>query len=455
MKLFQTIVFTCLLAFTTLGHGNPLSFEDDLQRFASNNSVGYSVLISQNGKVLYQDALGLANVELNVPMTPRHIFEIGSLTKPFTAVAILLLAQDGVLSLEDNISKYIPGISTTKGDVTLKHLLAHTSGLVDPINDPEFLSTRIQESVSLKGLITQFKNGRWQHVAGEQIHYSNVGYSMLAWVIEQVSGVTYEAFLKERIFLPLMMHHTSQVSFNLTKGKVTGYTFDGSKPRQHDLVNLNWGYAAADLLSTTEDLSVFNHALMQGRLLNQAHLHILLSPVILNNDAQRQGSFTFALSSIWGFDAVRISGSTLGYSCHSIYLPDNDTFVIVLSNSDGVNGGGWIAPATVAGKLAATLLALPIPNYKRVQLSDQSSTQYIGSYQLDNETIRKLSIDGGKYYYQRNDEAKYEVIPMENDSFYFEDTLSYFQINKQDNKKRTMDFYYFLNAQAEKALFLE
>jgi CubicO group peptidase (beta-lactamase class C family) len=455
MKRFKIIIVACLMAFSTFGLGNSHSFDKDLRRFSSDDSVGYSVLITQKGKVLYQNAQGLANIELNVPLQPEHIFEIGSLTKQFTAVAILLLAQDGVLSLEDNISKYIPNISTTKSDVSIKHLLAHTSGLVDPINEPEFLSTRIQESVSLEELITQFKNGHWQYVAGEQIHYSNVGYSMLAWVIERVSGVTYETFLNERIFKPLKMQHTTQASFKLTKAKVTGYTFDDNEPRQHDFVNLNWVYAAADLLSTTHDLSQFNHGVMQGKVLNQAHLQTLLAPVMLNDGVQSQGSFTYSVSAIWNLEAIRGSGSTLGYSSHSIYLPDTDTFVIVLSNSDGVNGGGWFAPATVAGKLAATLLTLPIPNYKRSQPSEQSANRYIGSYQLDNETIRKLSFYDGKYYYQRNDETKYEVIPMENDSFYFEDTLNYFQINKVDTEKRTMDFYYFLNNQAEKALIIE
>jgi CubicO group peptidase (beta-lactamase class C family) len=453
--MIKIIPVISLLTFSSLGLTNESLFKEDLRRFSTNDSVGYSVLISQNNKVLYQEALGLANIELNVPMSQQHIFEIGSLTKQFTAVAVLLLVQDGVLSLEDNISKYIPGISTTKGDVTLKHLLSHTSGLVDPINTPEFLSNRIQESVSLEALITQFKNGRWQHVAGEQINYSNVGYSMLAMVIEKISGITYEAFLNERIFKPLKMHNTSQVSFKLTKGKVTGYTFDDSEPRQHDLVNLNWAYGAADLLSTTKDLSLYSHALMQSKVLNQAHLQILLSPVILNDGTQLQGSFTYSLSTVWNVDAIRVSGSTLGYSSHSIYLPDTDTFIIALSNSDGVNGGGWTAPATVAGKLTATLLNLPIPDFKLFPLSEQSAARYIGSYQLDDETIRKLSFNDGKYYYQRNDETKYEVIPMKNDSFYFEDTLNYFQINTAGNEKRILDFYYFLNNKAESALLAE
>lgn len=455
MCILRVITIINLLAFSSLGFTNELAFKKDLRRFVFKDSVGYSALITQNGKVLYQEALGLANIELNVPMQPNHIFEIGSLTKQFTAVAILLLAQDGLLSLDDNISKYIPDISTTKGDVTLKHLLGHTSGLVDPINNPKFLNTRIQESITLDELIAQFKNEHWQYVSGAQINYSNVGYSMLAWVIEQVSGVTYETFLNQRIFKPLKMHNTSQASFKVTKGKVTGYTFDGGEPVQHDLINLDWGYAAADLLSTPYDLSLFSHALMHNKVLNQAHLQILLSPVILNDGTQLQGSFTYSLARIGNAEVIRVSGSTLGYSCHSIYLPDTDTFIIALSNSDGVNGGGWLPPATVTGKLAATHLALPIPNYKTIQLSKQSAAGYIGRYQLDGETIRKLSFYDGKYYYQRNDETKYEVIPMENNSFYFENTLNYFQINKAGTKKRTMNFYYLLNNQAETALLIE
>jgi CubicO group peptidase (beta-lactamase class C family) len=454
MKFFKTIVFTCLLVFATLGHSTPPSFDDDLRRFASSDSVGYSVLISQNGKVVYKEARGLANIELNVPMKSHHIFEIGSLTKQFTAVAILLLAQDGVLSLEDNISKYIPSISTTKSDVTLRHLLSHTSGLVDPINDPEFLETRIQENVSLDALISQFKNGRWQHVAGEQMHYSNVGYSMLALVIEKVSGLDYKTFLNTRIFEPLDMHNTSKASFNLTSGKVTGYTFDGNDPWQHDFVNLNWAYGAADLLSTTEDLSLFTHALMQGKVLNKEHLHSFLSPVLLNDGAQRQGSFTYSLSPAWNVDAISTSGSTLGYSSHSIYLPNSNTFVVVLSNSDGVNGGSWIPPATVAGKLTTTLLAVPIPDYKYVPIPDISASRFIGNYEMDKNTLRKLSFDKGHYFYQRNDGPIYPVIPMGENSFYFKDTLSHFKINKPGTAKRSMDFYNFLNSEPDNALLV-
>ncbi len=427
-------------------------FKRDLQRFTTTNSVGYSVLISQNQKIVYQDAAGLANLELSVPMQAHHIFETGSLTKQFTAVAILKLVQDGHLSLSDPINKYIEGINSTKGQVTLRHLLQHTSGLVDPINEPEFLATRVQEPVTLDELIGQFKNGAWQFNPGDRTQYSNVGYSMLAKVIEIVSGGSYQEYLKQTLFQPLGMGSTSQASMAITLGKVTGYSFDGDQPRQNDLLNLAWGYGAADLLSNTRDLSKFRHALMNGEILDKKHLASFLAPIRLNDGTEIPGSFTYSLVTIAGKQAIRMSGSTLGYSCHSIYFPTSDTYIVVLGNSDGVNGGAWIPPATIASKLAATLLHLPIPDYQEVAIAEAMTKGYLGQYQLENGDIRSLDFKDGRFYYQRNQGQQFEVIPMSGNRFYFPDTLSYSEIGKPGQEDRNMLFYYFLSDTPETAL---
>jgi CubicO group peptidase (beta-lactamase class C family) len=229
----------------------------------------------------------------------------------------------------------------------------------------------------------QFKNDHWQHPVGQQIHYSNVGYSMLTRIIEKVSKTSYQGVLQNRIFTPLKMPNTSQASFKITQGKTTGYTFAEDVPRQHDLLNLNWAQGAADLLSTTEDLSIFTHALMQEKVLNKQHLQYFLAPIRLNTSVVDQGSFTYSFSSIKEQDAIRVSGSTLGYSCHSIYLPDSDSYIVVLSNSDGVNAGAWVAPSTVASQLAATLLALPSPTFETISIPKTQADSYIGDNPLE------------------------------------------------------------------------
>ena len=452
MNLIKLVILAGVLFAGKLAACENLNVKKELQRFTSSDSVGLSALVAKQGKVLCAEALGMANLELSVPLKSNDIFEIGSLTKQFTAVAILLLAQDNKLALNDSISQYIAGIKTTQGTVTLQHLLAHTSGLVDPINEPTFLATRVQEAISLSELVDTFKNDHWIYPPGERGVYSNVGYSMLAYVIEQVTHSTYQDFLAKRIFKPLGLLSTSQASFAVTKQKVTGYTFNQNTPRQHDLLNLNWAYGAADLLSNTQDLSRFTHALMQGDILTKKYTDILFSPITLNDGTETNGSFNYSLSTIGQSRVIRSSGSTLGYSSHSIYLPMEQMYFVVLNNSDGVNGGAWIPPETVANKLAANYLSIPLPDYLEVELDASLAEKYTGNYQLDTQTQRTLTYQNGQFYYQRNDDPLYRVIPMGNDQFYFPTTLNYFQISNLGAAKQSMDFYYFLSDQPEVAL---
>lgn len=332
--------------------------EQDLADFHTKSGAGYAAIITLDGKSQYQDAVGKANIELDVALNIAHKFEIGSLTKQFTAVAILHLVQSGKLKLSDDITQFISGISTARGTVTIEHLLAHTSGLVDPINEPEFLATRVQENITLDSLIDMFKNNHWQTKAGERAYYSNVGYSMLAKIIEQVSGLSYFEYLNQHFLEPLGMNSTQQFSFAICSNKSAGYTYEGKTLRNKDYLDISWAYGAADLISNTTDLAIWTHALMQGQILKPEYLKILTSPITLNNGEVTNGSYTFSLEKIHNFEAIRMSGSTFGYSSHSIYLPKQRLYVLVQSNADGIHQGAWISSATVAAKLLASYLQL-------------------------------------------------------------------------------------------------
>lgn len=347
-----TVVFSSKLLACTLP-----DVEKVTSQFKKPNYPGFAFLVARKNKVLCENAYGLANIELNVPLSTNHNFETGSLTKLFTATAVLLLEQQGKLNRNDPITRFIPGITSPKPPVTIEHLLAHTSGLVDPINEPEFLATRINDNVTLEELIQEFKNGRWEYAPGEHVIYSNVGYSMLGYIIETVSGLPYETALQTLIFKPLNMRHTYQASFNIIHGKAAGYTFDGTTPRQHDFLNWRWAFGAADLLSTVRDLNTFNSALMHGKLLNTEQFSALTRHIVLNDGSQIPGSYNYSIEEINSMRALRMNGSTMGYSSHSAYLPESDTFVVVLSNSDGINGGGWTAPAVIADSLIAAIQA--------------------------------------------------------------------------------------------------
>ncbi len=353
MKLAMLVTFVFGSAASACNHK---PYNEVLKSFEKAQSPGTAVLIAQGETVHCHTAIGLANIELDMPLSVDHVFEIGSITKLFTATAILLLEQDGKLSRTDDITRYISGIDSLKSTVTIEHLLTHTSGLVDTINTQAFLETRIQEPSNLSKVIDTFKNGHWQYKPGENVIYSNAGYSMLSHIIERVSGLSYIHYLQQRIFTPLFMARTQQATFDIVKNKATGYTFDGAKPRQHDFLDWRWAYGAGDLLSTASDLKIFYTALMNKKLLNETQLQKLLQPITLNDGTKIEGAYTFSISTHKGKTMYRMNGSTLGFSSHTIYIPHSQTFIAVLSNSDGVNGGSWVAPFEIGSRLLSVPL---------------------------------------------------------------------------------------------------
>lgn len=440
-KITCVVLGFLLFSHTSYGCSNEV-LAKHLAQFIDANGAGISALIANRENEVCLAASGMANTELSVSMEPHHVFEIGSITKQFTAVAILLLAQENKLKLDDSIALFIPGISTTKAEVTIAHLLSHTSGLVDPINEAEFLRTRVQEPISLESLIGQFKNGHWQHTPGERVVYTNVGYSMLAYVIEQVSERRYVEFLAEKIFTPLEMQNTWQASFAIHKHKVAGYTYQDNELRQNDFLNLSWAYGAGDLVSNVNDLFFFKRALMDERILNDTYLALFLKNIRLNDGTVTNGSFTSSLQKVGELNVFRASGSTMGYSSHMAYIRESDTFIAVLQNVDGINGGNWTAPSAIVASLIAKELKFPLPNYQRTKVPQKQVPSLVGTYKLDGDTTRFFSNRDGKFYYRRNEGTEYEVIPMANNGFFFKDTLSYFYINGTGTTEQHMSFYY-------------
>ena len=427
-------------------------FHSDIRQLIQSDAAAHAVFISRAGKPVFQHAQGFANLELSVKAHVDTVFEIGSITKQFTAVAILSLAQQNKLSLTDPITKFIPGVQSNYKTPTIHHLLAHTSGMVDAINTPEYLKYRIQEPISLLELIDSHKSSGWQFEPGERVNYTNVGYSMLAYVIEQASGQAYIDYLTTQFFKPLNMLGSSQASKRIVSGKATGYTFNGEVLRQKDLLNLSWAYGAGDLLSTVEDLNKWMTALMSGKLLNAYYFQVFNQGIQLNDGQKLNRGLSFDNTSVDGRRVYRMNGSTLGFSSHTLYMPEQQLFIAVLNNSDGVNGGGWVAPATISSKLLSSYLQLQGPDFVVIEQENIQIKNLVGKYRLEDGSVRQLTFENEQFFYQRNDGPKFQVLPMADNSFFFSDTLSYFKIGNLRDKKKYMDFYYFPDNQAERAL---
>ena len=188
------------------------------------NEPGAAVLATKRGKVILRKGFGLANMELGIPIEPGMIFKIGSVSKQFTAAAIMMLVEEGKMSLSDDITKFLPGYPTLGNHITVEHLLNHTSGIKSYTQMPDWRVLERQD-YTVTELIDLFKDKPMNFKPGEKWHYNNSGYFLLGAVIEQVSGKSYREFLQERIFTPLGMKGSDYGSSRrIIPRRVPGYT---------------------------------------------------------------------------------------------------------------------------------------------------------------------------------------------------------------------------------------
>ena len=243
-----------------------------------------TILIARDGKVFVSQGYGMANFELEVPNTPQTKFRLGSITKPFTAMAIMLLQERGKLSVQDSICKYVADCPAAWQSITIHHLLSHTSGLAKHDKAGDYLKTAMMP-MTVAQLIDSFKNKPADFKPGEKYDYNNNGYILLGHVIEKVSGGSYEAFLRENIFAPLKMTDTGYDNhLPIIKNRAAGYMSEGGKLFNAVYVDQSQPFAAGALYGTTGDLLRLDQALSDGKFLTQKTLDTMFTRRSANMD---------------------------------------------------------------------------------------------------------------------------------------------------------------------------
>ena len=225
----------------------------------------------------FEKGYGLTDIEHQAAITPESKFRIGSLTKQFTAAAILKLQEEGKLSVTDKLSKYIPDFP--RGDeVTLHHLLTHTSGIHNFTQKPGFMQ-RVTNAIAIEDLIKSFKNDPYDFDPGTKWLYDNSGYVLLGYIVEKVSGEDYGKFLRENFFQPLGMTNTGVYRTNLAlKHEALGYSYEEHKFQRAVNWDMSWAGGAGALYSTAEDLYRWNEGIFNGKVLSEASLKAAFTP---------------------------------------------------------------------------------------------------------------------------------------------------------------------------------
>jgi D-alanyl-D-alanine carboxypeptidase len=324
------------------------AIDDYVEKIRTNAQVpGLSIAVVRNGELAKAKGYGLADVELNVPATEKTVYQWASVTKQFTAAAILLLAQDGKVKLEDPIAAYYPQAPKTWKGVTIRHLLNHTSGIHSYTDLPEFRKTlrKDYESDELIGLV---KDMDLDFKPGEKWRYSNTGYYLLGLVIEKASGQSYADFLKKRIFEPLGMS-TARVNdqSDLIRHRATGYYLVSNEVKRAVFVSPSQPYSAGALVGTVLDLAKWDAALYTDKLLPSSVREAMWQATELVDGKRQPYGYGWQLGKIRAHRFVGHGGGIDGFSTFILRLIDDELTVVVLMN------GGGISPQTVASGIAA------------------------------------------------------------------------------------------------------
>lgn len=311
---------------------------------------GLALAVVRDGRFVKARGYGLANVELNVPVTTGTVFEIGSITKQITAAAVLLLVEEGKIGVDERVGKYLPNLPEAWNNVTVRHLLTHTSGVKNYTGLDGFeLNAKLKRDEFVKRISAHPLN----FAPGAQWSYSNTGYNLLGHIVEQVSGQTYWEFVNARIFRPLGMNSTRDRDPRfLVSNRADGYEWeDGALVgRDYDLTDV---FSAGATLSTVLDLAKWDAALYNDRLLKSSSRAAMWSPVQLSGGKTHPYGFGWNTLTLRGHRLVSHGGQTAGFSAHIARFVDDRLTVVVLCNLGDIG---------LAGEVGRRVVKLYIPD---------------------------------------------------------------------------------------------
>jgi len=319
------LLFLCLgQASTVLAQHNEVQEKVDeyINAYMQMDQFSGSILIAKNGEILVNKGYGFADAEFGVKNNPETKFRIGSLTKAFTAVAILQLEEKGILKVDDKLQKYISDYP--RGDeITIKNLLTHTSGIPNHTEFEDFNKGRRVYKYNILETISTFKSRTLKFNPGEKFDYSNSNYILLGFVIEQLSKVTYEEYIKQNIFEPLKMNNSGfENPERIIKTFAQGYCFENNEIEKAKFRDMSNAHASGALYSTIEDLYIWDRALYKEDLISNK------SKVKMFTEFKGNYGFAWGIVEVFNHKMIAHSGEIDGFTSNISRFIDDDISII-------------------------------------------------------------------------------------------------------------------------------
>jgi len=390
----------------------------------SDDQPGAVVAVIQNGQIIYQKGYGMADLERGVPITTESAFEIGSISKQFTAMCILLLENDDMLGLDDDIRTYIPEMPEYERRITLRHLLHHTSGVRDieallPLTGMSWVNYYTDDY--MLGLITRQK--ALNFVPGEQFLYSNSGYILLAQVVSRVSGQSLRDFAQERIFGPLGMEHSVfwDRPGQIVPNRALAYSPQGENGYKLEMWNMPF-VGPAGLYSTVGDLALWDANFYENKLGGGAELiEKMETPGLLDNGESTGYAAGLIVKTHGGLPVLTHDGAWMGYRGFMRRFPGQHVTITVLSNVASLDVRvGWIANLFLADDFVPS--EQPSGEFvspTAIELEAAELSRYEGTYWNDSDSLlRTIVIRDGRLHYLRSNGDATELGAVETGRFF-------------------------------------
>jgi len=422
-RLFRTLLLITALA--ALGHNSTAQAPADrlqrvVQPYVDAQMFIGSVLVAENGKIIFSKSYGMADLEWNVLNSPTTRFNIASMTKQFTAASILLLEDRGKLKTDDLVKKYLPDAPASWNKITIYNLLTHTSGIPDD-------AAKYEPGIPDKLV---FNDRPLNFLPGDQFAYSNLGYIVLGYLLERISGQSYEEFIRENIFKPLGMNDSGLMSFvSILPRRASGYWPGSNGIENADRTfDPRIGFSSGSLYSSTEDLLRWEEGLFGGRLLSPASLRKMTTPF------KSDYACGLHVNHVNGHLTIEHDGNNIGFNSDMAYYPEDHLAVIVLANLNG----------TVTGEMTSALAAVahgetpPVPSiHKEVSLSKQVLMRYAGTFQFPHYSL-KMVPEGNHLLVEFDNGGTLAVFPESDTKFFSKPWPTQFEFSKNEHGEFTI-----------------
>lgn len=428
------IVASSFLASSFLG-SSPLAspqlfgqstIEQELRNFLQSNtsdrSPAVSVLLARDGRILGQAAGGMAQLENPNPASPQTKFRIGSVSKQFTAMAVLRLVEQGRLSLDDRLEKFFPQMPNAPS-ITLTQMLNHTSGLANYTDKIDFL-LRVTRQTTPEEIIEWFQKDPPIFTPGEKFAYCNTGYFLLGEIVRQVSGDSLADFLRKEFFEPLEMRETGIYdNADPPAQMASGYDLLDTEITPALDWNMVWAGGAGAMYSTAEDLYRWNEALFGGRVVSPELLKLAIQPVELPPGADGlEYGFGLMISQHRRIPKIHHGGGLNGWTSELAWFPEQRCTIVVLTNRSAFDSAE-LSPSGIAAKFADLLLAESIqavpPLEVDTSVNPDTFRDYAGRYDYG-ESVMNVTVRNGKIYAQLTDQPEFEIFPSAKDEFFYQ-----------------------------------